>query len=767
MVFRSLQRRIVVVFIGLLTLVMALVLALVANRSQSIVAAQMQRELDAGARIFQQLVEQKRTQLETTAAVLSADFGFREAIATQDKATIASVLQNHGSRIGAKVMLAIGLDGRAIAGTREGEQPFPELLQQAIEHGKRAGFRKLADGKLYQIVIVPILAPRQIAWVAMGFPVDDIWAHDLAVTTGLAVSVMAVSNEATQVLASSLASDQRTALESDRGAGGRVLDGEALTLQLGDAHYRTLSLPIERNLVVVLQRAQEQVQAPFNALLIALVTIVLGGMVLFCIGSYLLARHIAGPVNTLAMEARRIAAGDYAQPVRDLPPDEIGQLARSFDQMREGIAAREQKILKLAYEDALTGLPNRTRLLQEFDARSSQHGAMAVLDLDRFALINDALGHPVGDRLLTEVAARLARIVPPGVLLARLWGDEFALLIPEADERVGSALAERLLAGLRVPILIDGQRLDVGGSFGLSFYPRDGNDVSTLLRRAELAMYAAKKKQVGVMLSEAVEHDPPHEQLSLIGEMRDALARDEFVIYYQPKLDLASHQIIGAEALLRWQHPTRGMVPPGMFIPFAEQTGFIREITPWLLNRVAGQAAAWRHAGLILSPSVNLSALDLLSPVLVGQVQHLVRAHRLPPESLCLEITESALMEDPALALAHLDDLADSGFKLSIDDYGAGQASLAYLKNLPVHELKIDQIFVTHLTTSPKDAAIVRSTIGLGHALGLKVVAEGAETNAELDWLRDAGCDIAQGYGIARPMPATQVAGWVAARVAV
>ena len=272
------------------------------------------------------------------------------------------------------------------------------------------------------------------------------------------------------------------------------------------------------------------------------------------------------------------------------------------------------------------------------------------------------------------MGARLARLGAGTTLVARLWGDEFAFLLENADQSVAENFAGSLLAILRDPISLEGQQLDVGGSLGIALFPQDGGDATTLLRRAELVMSAAKRKHSGFAFAADVYREPPHEQLSLLGEMRDALARQEFVIYYQPKLNLASNRITAAEALIRWQHPQRGLVPPMSFIPFAEQTGFIREITPWLLEQVASQTAQWRREGLIFTPSINLSALDLLDHGLIDQMRHLIALHDLPPDELCLEITESALMEDPALALEHLSELAGLGLKLSIDDYGAGQA---------------------------------------------------------------------------------------------
>lgn len=759
----NLERRIAAVFVGLVMLMMLLMLLLVQRSGEQIVLAEAQRQLAAGRMSFQTLVDQNRRQLELAATVLAGDFSFREAIATQDRPTMLSVLHNHGSRIGARVMLAVAPDRRIMANTQQPRQagdpfPFDALLRVAEANGRSSDFVRIADGRLYQVVIVPILAPVRIAWVVMGFPVDHAWARELAQTSGLEVSL--VDPASGGVLASSLP-------ESRYGALTQIvsnLDDAPRQLMLARHHYHGVAVPLGRQARGILLHSVEKSEGVFHQLERSLLVTAAGGILLFVLGSLWLARRIAGPANALATAAQRIAAGDYSLPVAVNAQDEIGQLASSFENMRLGIAAREQKITRLAYEDSLTGLPNRVRIEDRLNALDpTTEAAIVVLDLDRFAAINDALGHPVGDRLLVQVAARLADQLPPRQMLARLWGDEFAFLLEGMDKPAVRAFAQDLLAALRAPIEVDGQRLDVSGSLGLAFRPADGLDINALLQRAELAMYEAKRRQCGFMLAEEIGPGPSPEDLSLIGEMRDALERREFILHYQPKLDLASGRVTGAEALLRWQHPTRGLVPPGRFIPFAERTGFIREITPWLLAEVVAQAAAWRREGRSLVLSANLSARDLLDPRLVALVRDQVAQHALPPGALCLEITESALMEDPALAQAHLAELARFGIKLSIDDYGAGQASLAYLKSLPVHELKIDQSFVRSLGGSSKDAAIVQSTIALGHALDLAVVAEGIETETDLAWLRTAGCDIGQGYFIARPMAAAAFADWVAA----
>lgn len=478
----------------------------------------------------------------------------------------------------------------------------------------------------------------------------------------------------------------------------------------------------------------------------------------------LIARSIAKPVHKAVMVAEAIAGGDYQCKVPLGLGVETKALMRALDTMRRSISTREQHILRLAYADPLTELPNRTCFMEALTEAALQgSGALVLIDIDRFAQINNALGHLVGDRLLQEMAQRLLAMVAGKHLVARLGGDEFALLIKEVDYFNILDNAQELLGQLRKPIELDGQRLDVEGSLGIAIFPEDGNNSSLLMRRAGMAMRHAKRRRDGFAFACKIADESPHEQLALIGEMRDALINEEFVAFFQPKLELASGLVKGAEALLRWQHPTRGLVPPGRFIPFAEQTGFIREITPWLLAHVICQAASWHREGHDIVTSVNLSTLDLTSPDLVPKVIKSLQENTLPAQLLCLEVTESALMDDPDIALQHLKELASLGVKLSIDDYGSGQASLAYVKNLPVHELKIDRIFVSGVDQHFRNAAIVRSTILLCQELGLSVVAEGAETQEELAWLRANHCDTVQGYVVAKPMPAEEFAGWVTA----
>lgn len=486
--------------------------------------------------------------------------------------------------------------------------------------------------------------------------------------------------------------------------------------------------------------------------------LLLGGLL-----ALLISGSIVRPIGEAVAVAETIAEGDYHKVIPRGRGPEMQVLLRALAMMRKSIVLREERITRLAYVDTLTDLPNRTHFMERLAIATTQgHGALLLLDVDRFAPINNALGYAVGDRMLCEIAIRLRACVNAQHLVARLGSDEFAILYEGIDKAASVEHMQMILDALRQPMLLDGQRLDIDVSMGVVFYPDDGHALTTLLRRADLAIKAAKRRHDSYAFGAEFEDVVRHEQLTLLGEMREALTRNEFIIHYQPKMNLSNGRITGVEALLRWNHPQRGLIAPDLFIPFAEQTGFIREITPWVIHEAIGHAVGWWRDGIDLVVSVNLSTLDLLNPLLVHRVNLLLEQTGLPAKLLCLEITESALMDDPELAHAHLNAFAEQGVKLSIDDYGAGHASLAYVKTLPVNELKIDRAFVTRVDQLHKNAAIVRSTLLLCRELGLSVVAEGVETTSELAWLKANHCDQAQGYGISRPMPLNALYTWLA-----
>ena len=426
----------------------------------------------------------------------------------------------------------------------------------------------------------------------------------------------------------------------------------------------------------------------------------------------------------------------------------------------------------LANHDSLTGLPNREMVRRRTTAairraeRSGCSVGLLLFDLDRFKEINDTLGHHYGDLLLREIGPRLSRVLREGDCIARLGGDEFVVMLPDLVDAVhAQALGRRIRAELAAPFVLEGVSLDVEASMGIAVTPEHGADFSTLLQHADVAMYVAKKANHGVSVYDPVldEHTPM--RLALIGEMRAALADpDQFVLHYQPKVNMATGKLTGFEALVRWQHPERGLLMPDDFIPDAERTGMIRPLTDVVLSQTVKQLKLWKDAGLVTPIAVNLSTRCLLDTQLPEDVGSLLAAHGLTGAELDLEITESAIMADPERAQDILTRLVALGVGIAIDDFGTGYSSMAHLKRLPVHQIKIDKSFVVDLTDSVSDTAIVRSMVELGRNLGLGVVAEGVETAQTWEQLTQLGCTTAQGYYLARPLPAEHVLGWISRR---
>ncbi|GAB3300976.1 hypothetical protein GCM10027451_03740 [Geodermatophilus aquaeductus] len=433
---------------------------------------------------------------------------------------------------------------------------------------------------------------------------------------------------------------------------------------------------------------------------------------------------------------------------------------RAVEQLRLAQLASE------AHHDPLTGLANRRRFteLVERTIYAEPHRSCAVLmiDLDRFKEINDSFGHSVGDDLLCLVGPRLERALAPGDLLARMGGDEFAVLLPDADEARARDVAERLGGALREAFVLDGQPLHVDASIGVALCPQHGRDRSLLLARADTAMYRAKRGRHGARVWTPEGTTDSRDRLRTLEELRAALDTEELVPHHQPKLDLRTGRVTGVEALVRWEHPTRGLLTPDVFLPLAEQAGLMRRLTLRVLERSLLDVRAWRDAGHDLSLAVNLSVSNLQDLALPDQVALLLETRGVPAEALVLEITEDVLMADAARSQQVLADLRRLGVRLSVDDYGTGYSSLTYLRALPVDELKLDRSFVTSLTRDPRAAAIVRSTRQLARDLGMTFVVEGVEDAATLEAVRRMGCDVAQGWHVARPMPAERFPAWLA-----
>ena len=428
--------------------------------------------------------------------------------------------------------------------------------------------------------------------------------------------------------------------------------------------------------------------------------------------------------------------------------------------------AQQETLRYRATHDSLTDLPNRNLLqerLEEALASARQHTwpvAFLLLDLDRFKEINDTLGHHIGDLLLRKIARRLESSVRESDTIARLGGDEFAILMPATGLESAGQMARNLIRALEEPFQVEGLSLQVETSVGITLYPEHGNAPAALIRRADVAMYAAKKERSGVMVYDPEQDFTSIRLLALTGDLRRAIHDNGLSMHFQPKISARDGSPIGVEALSRWRHPTHGDIPPDEFIGLAEHSGLIAPLTEWVLETALRQCAAWMAEGLDLSMSVNLSARNLLDESLPGTVLSMLESTKVPVSKLTLEITESVIMDDPHRALEVLIALDKIGVVISIDDFGTGYSSLGYLKKLPATEIKIDKSFVMEMDRNSDDQTIVHSTIELAHNLGLSVVAEGVSSRQTWDELKRLGCDIGQGYYFSRPLPAERLAQW-------
>ncbi len=488
--------------------------------------------------------------------------------------------------------------------------------------------------------------------------------------------------------------------------------------------------------------------------------------------SYRSAVSLTRPLTSLVQAAQRIQTGDLSARIERRAAHEIGALEGAFDGMARALEQREQSNRELVAElqvqalnDSLTSLPNRVlfqdRLRQQiyFSSRQGTRFALFVIDLDRFKEVNDTFGHQTGDRLLVMVGERIRTRLRESDTVARFGGDEFALLIPTADtEAKAETVAQKVQKALETPIGLDGFLLNVEGSIGITMFPEHGDDPQTLLKRADAAMYVAKRTKSGYAMYEPTGELQSRDRLLLMGEFRQAIERDELVLNYQPEVEPHSGDIVAVEALVRWRHPTRGMLSPDQFIPFAEQTGLIRPLTHYVIETAIRQVRSWRNrSGEPIRLAVNLSARDFEDPDLPAHVEKVLRAHEMPPDQLKLEITETVVMADAARSLKTLAALREMGVQLSIDDFGTGYSSLSYLRRLPVDEIKIDRSFVVDIVADQGASAIVRAMIDLAHSLDRTVVAEGAEDEATLRSLAAYGCDAVQGYYFTRPLPAEDI----------
>ncbi|MDB5364995.1 MAG: hypothetical protein JWM77_922 [Rhodospirillales bacterium] len=762
----SLRRRLALLLVAALALVQGATMAVLYARTRTQIESEAQVRLGQAQLVFDQHLAELGDRLAESARILTLDFALREAVATDERATAVSALRNFGRRIGASRTQLIGLDGMIRGDSNGGSSierfPYPELLKSA--EGEPAGGVAVLDGRPWRLVVAPVLAPEPIGWIAIAVEIDTALAEQLARRVPIAASVAIVS-------------ERSSGLWHTAGASSGAFEPDFETIQNatlaparvehGGETYLVLSTPIRTvetspSVRAVLEYGLDAALAPYRPWVLSLLVVQAVGLLVAFVGAVLIARGVARPIEALADAALRIEAGDYSVPARrTLRPGEAGnevrRLSAAFDSMLRALREREAHIRHQAEHDFLTGLPNRTTLerwLQsKIDAGEPETG-LVLIGLRRLPEIVNTLGHEVGDGVIAAAADRIGEAAGIDGNVARFAETVFAVTVfDHADERV-AAVARRVHEAFDVPFAVGDLAIDLDAAIGTAIFPADAESARALLQHADVALYAAQQSETR-LVSYQSERDPHRpERLSLMSELRRAIEEYALTLVFQPKIDVITGRVCGAEALVRWTHPRHGPLPPAEFIPLAEETGTIRYLSRWVLRTSINKLADWRARGLDLKLAVNLSVRDLGDRTLPEHVSDLLLQADVPPDRLTLEITESAVMRDPDAALVVLERLAALGIDLSVDDFGVGQSSFAYLRRLPVAELKIDQSFVRPLAASADDRSIVRAIVELARALNLRVVAEGVEDAHSLQLLANFGCDGAQGYFIARPLDA-------------
>lgn len=774
MKFKSLKQQIIVIFLTLVLGIQLVGLIPIQRAIDKNVRGLVAKELEVGEKVFLNLLESNNENIVNGAKVLAADYGFREAISSNDQDTIVSALNNFQSRIRADIAIFHGVENiTTVSGDLTEEEALPvvqHLISNYSSSSQKIQFAFFNDMP-YQLVAVPIKAPIVIGWMIIGFEIDDALAGKLNKLSGLQVTFLQFSKQKEWISnASTLGADEQREVQQYFAKNNRGLSKD-LEMDVHGELYQTKYLILhddsDDKLFAVLQRSITAEISQYQALKYSLFILTILGLGVFSVAIIYVSNYIAKPIAKLSENAKQLESGQYETVITSDREDEIGELSKSFNAMREAIAMREEKVKRLAFWDEVTGLPNRTAFIQQLDASLSTHRdrnvslSVLVLNLDRFKEVNKILGRDMGDVLLSEVAKKIKAEVRADDLVARLGADEYGVLLSGLSQELALRVADKLKKAFELPFDVKDQKIDVSAGFGIAVFPQHGENDEVLLHNAETALNVSKQRNSGVVVYHPQFDAGTQENLTMATDLKSAIQANQLALYLQPKINMQTKQGYAAEALVRWIHPEKGLIFPDQFIPFAEQTGLIHGITLWMIEEACRTHVALRKKGIKLTIAVNISTRDLIGSDFPEKITHIFKRHNVTYEAISLEITESSIMDDPVRAEATLQRLAHMGIKLAIDDFGTGYSSLGYLKRLPVQELKIDKSFVMNMIKDENDTIIVRSTVDLGHNLNLKVVAEGIESIEVWNLLSDMGCDYGQGYYMSKPIPAKDYEEWL------
>ena len=766
-----LQIRIFAFFMLLLFAVQMISFVITYNNNQRLAAQQLTNQLEVAQLVFKSEYDNRNYYLSAFAETAAKDFGLKDIFIDGDSRSFLVALNNHRKRINADLAIAVAADGKVIgqlinqynkAGVKkvslgpEQNQTFRYALDSAFQ---QIDSLYALDRSVYQIKFAPLTSGGNtvIGWVGFGFVIDEALAGTLQQLTGLNTGFLLTEKGAPSRF---LVSGQSTMAAKDSAAVLRFVESD-----LDNTDYllwqQYLGTMAEQHLHAYMYQPRADLLQSFQKQWLWQLGLILLMLPLSMLLAFMISGSVTKPIKKLVEQARYIAKGNYHSKVSVGSSVEMMQLAEEFTVMQQAILSRESKIAFQAYHDPLTNLANRNEL-ERITAgwfESQQNVAICLINIRRITEVNVTLGHVVGDEVIKEVGRRLTAMT--GIdLVCRLSADEYVLAFKNLDAKSLKEVLQQLQRNIEREYLYQDINLHLQVTVGTAFYYPPA-DLVTLLRQADTALHHAKKHKLDDQVYDSRIDINTLERLQLINELKSAIQHDELVLFYQPKLDLALGKVTHVEALVRWLHPVRGLIPPDTFIPIAEKTGQMNALTRWVMVEAIAQYHRWKLQGIELAIAINISAENLKDESFCQWVLDIIADQNMPIEALTLEITEDAVVADPATAIKQLSVLRQYGLKLSIDDYGTGYSSLTQLKQLPVDELKIDRSFIQQLMINGDDRTIVNSTLQLAHSLGLSVVAEGIEDKATLSWLKQRGCEMAQGYYLSRPIDADALSQWL------
>ena len=760
---KSLNFQIFKLILGLLLFTALGILVSVWTNTNQHAEKQLKKNLVLAENVFQQLLESREQQLFSSADILTSDFGFKQAIATQDKATIESVLQNHGDRIEADIMAVISLSNEVVASTTPAlisGKPFPDqnIMRQVFSDGGASSLMIFED-KLYQVIMLTINAPTPIAATLLAFEMDQQLLKRLKVITKLENTISAFKHEKRLLSISTLS--EAAALDALTNVDNQISWFSIYFLSESALVSRQFIVQNQQDMLIVVTLTEDMsaIFQEFYNLQANISIIALFAVMLALVFAYVLANKLSRPLISLAKIAKRISLGQYHQKLHETSQlKEVRHLSDAFETMQDNIQAREDKIIFQANHDLLTKLNNRFYIEQVLLEHLTSSISFQVVGINIFAFrnINDVFGYQNGDLCLKHIANALKKL---GGQSARLTGGEL-LWLP--DKALSITELKRIKSTLEAPLINDEVTIRPKLVFGVLTCPDDAQSLEVFFKRLNIVLDEAKKSEDKLLSFQPAFEEKYIRRLTVVTELKRALVKSdsEFRLFYQPKLSIWENKVQHVEALIRWNNDILGFVSPEEFITLAEQAGIINQVTDWVVKQAIIDAKYIQQQGIDICIAINLSAHDIANPRLLPNVLAHLENYQVAKTCLSFEITESDLVEDPVHAIAEMKRYREQGFALAIDDFGTGYSSLEYLKNLPVTALKIDKSFVLNLASETSDQSIVQTVIKLAHQFGLSVIAEGIEEQKALELLQLWQCEYAQGYHISRPIPLAELIAW-------